>query len=132
MKKILSDRLNEEFPELYRGRHLSIQENLMPFGFECGDGWFGLLWNLSNQIRTLDPDGHVMAAQVKEKFGTLRFYIDAGSDEIYEAIHHAMRKSSKICESCGNPGTYNKDGGYWISVRCLECRKVEQDARRDS
>ena len=43
-------KLFESFPLLYRGRFKSISENLMPFGFECNNGWFKIIWNLSKNI----------------------------------------------------------------------------------
>jgi hypothetical protein len=36
-------RLREAFPALYR--------RVLPFGFECGDGWFDLLWTLSDTLQ---------------------------------------------------------------------------------
>lgn len=38
----------------------------------CGAGWYGLLVDLDERIAAVAPDYHVH--QVKEKFGTLRFY----------------------------------------------------------
>ena len=66
-------------PILYSGRTKSISQNLMPFGFECGDGWFYPLRDLSARLEArnimLKPfDVKIEAVQVKEKFATLRFY----------------------------------------------------------
>lgn len=38
----------------------------------CGPGWYRLLVELDTQLAALDPDYRVQ--QVKEKFGTLRYY----------------------------------------------------------
>lgn len=51
----------------------------MPFGFECGDGWYYPLRALSSKIEMLNLLGEhlgvfAQALQVKEKFGTLRVY----------------------------------------------------------
>ena len=40
MNPELTERLFTEFPELFRGRHLPVTQNLMGFGFECEDGWY--------------------------------------------------------------------------------------------
>ena len=58
----------------------------------------------------------VKATQVKEKFGTLRFYTDYCHPEIDALIEFAERMSAITCEICGNKGTIN-DGG-WLKVRC--------------
>jgi hypothetical protein len=63
----------------------------------------------------------VVASQVKEKFGTLRFYINGGDDYIYGLISMAESMSSVTCEICGKPGTVN--GGSWLSTRCEEHAK---------
>lgn len=55
-----------------------MTENLMSNGFACGDGWFLLLWELSEQIerycQQYPEAAELMAVQVKQKFGELRFY----------------------------------------------------------
>lgn len=66
-------------PILYGGRKKSINENLMPFGFECGDGWFLPIRDLSIKLEAhnimLKPFKlKIEATQVKEKYATLRFY----------------------------------------------------------
>ena len=57
-------------------------------------------------------------SQVKEKFGTLRFYINAGTDEHYNYIRFAENLSARICETCGAPG--KRRGKHWIYTACDE------------
>lgn len=54
----------------------------------------------------------VVAVQVKEKFGGLRFYIDGGDDEINAMIDVMCEMSYRICEDTGNPGKVRS--GAWI------------------
>ena len=61
------------------------------------------------------------AAQVKEKFGTLRFYMTRYTDEIRELISSAETLSSVTCEECGSPG--EEKGGGWIRTLCNPCAK---------
>ena len=56
--------------------------------------------------------------QVKEKFGTLRFYIQAGTDEHYNYISFAETMSGVTCETCGKPG--KRLGRGWIYTACKE------------
>jgi hypothetical protein len=58
--------------------------------------------------------------QVKEKFGTLRFYCP-GSDAIHKYVWLAERLSAVTCEDCGKPGNANPSG--WIRTQCEDCRK---------
>lgn len=82
---IKKERSNEIFnlcPMLYSGRKLPPTESLMCFGFECGEGWLDLLEDLSIELEMLNNRiypkyrCYIRACQVKEKFGTLRYYYD--------------------------------------------------------
>lgn len=59
-----------------------------------------------------------VATQVKEKYGTLRFYVSGATDEQYAYIQFAEGMSAHVCEVCGNRG--KRSGGYWVSTRCKE------------
>lgn len=53
MRLELENKLCKDFPLLYRGRKKSLQESLMGFGFECEDGWYELLYDLSSKLEPL-------------------------------------------------------------------------------
>lgn len=59
-----------------------------------------------------------VATQVKEKYGTLRFYINGGTDKQYALIDFAEMMSGTTCEVCGKPGKQSKGG--WVVTRCKE------------
>ena len=65
--------------------------------------------------------------QVKEKFGTLRFYTNGGTDEDDHYIRFAEHMSAVTCETCGSPGETRNSG--WIKVLCDEHHK-ENEAKR--
>ena len=50
-----------------------------------------------------------MADQVKEKFGTLRFYYTGGDDRIDGMVRMAESMSAVTCETCGAPGKLRGD-----------------------
>jgi hypothetical protein len=110
-------KLYKDFPKLYEGRTKSLQESLMPFGFMCGDGWFGLVYDLSKKISKLEPS--VRAVEVKEKWGGLRFYIISGRKEVFDMISKAEEQSYHVCEVCGKIGKLRDDLG-WIRTLCLK------------
>lgn len=60
-----------------------------------------------------------VAIQVKEKYGTLRFYINRGSDEQWAYIAFAEAMSACTCEICGNRGRVSRGMG-WVTTRCKE------------
>ena len=113
--------LYDTYPALYRQHALPMSETAMCWNFETGDGWFDIINELSRKIIALDKQSGTTteAVQVKEKFGTLRFYVDFGTDEVFEAIEEAERKSAVTCELCGKPGMLRRGG--WLKVKCDEC-----------
>lgn len=122
----LDDRLVREFPLLYADRNGDMRETCMCWGFCVGDGWFPLLYRLSAQLEPLiaahsvDPDyGPPRAAQVKEKFGTLRFYMSLTTDEMDAFISAAEKESARTCEECGATGTLRTTG--WLKTQCDTC-----------
>lgn len=60
------------------------------------------------------------AVQVKEKFGSLRFYVDNVDPEIDAYISFAENMSSCTCEKCGSPGGQSEGG--WIKTQCTRCK----------
>jgi hypothetical protein len=112
-------------------RDKSMMETCMCWGFECGDGWFTILdqlmsniqhhidWNNKNfekGYKQYKQVPQVTLDQVKEKFGTLRFYYQGGDDEISGMVRMAESMSAVTCEQCGNPGTTGGQG--WITTLC--------------
>ena len=59
--------------------------------------------------------------QVKEKFGTLRFYYSGGDDAIDGMVRMAESMSGVTCEECGNPG--ERRGGGWVHTYCEPCEE---------
>lgn len=65
-----------------------------------------------------EPIPQVVAHQVKEKFGGLRFYYSGGDDTIDNLATFAEALSERTCDVCGAPG--KQSGGGWIVTRCKE------------
>ena len=63
--------------------------------------------------------------QIKEKFGTLRFYCHGGDSATEGMIRMAEQMSVVTCELCGNPGKHR--GGGWIQTLCDEHAKQRED-----
>ena len=57
-----------------------------------------------------------VAVQVKEKFGGLRFYVQAATKEHYNYISFAESMSYCTCEECGAPGKRYTNG--WHVTLC--------------
>lgn len=124
MKEEYDEYLCKAFPKIFAQRNAPMTETCMCWGFECGDGWFNIINQLCHRIqhhidwmnRTEEVVPQVVVEQVKEKFGTLRFYYSGGDDYISGLVDMAEGLSGVTCEVCGNPGTMT--GGGWIRTLC--------------
>ena len=65
-----------------------------------------------------------MATQVKEKFGTLRFYYSGGNEFINGIVSHAEFLSGCICEKCGTTQNVGTTTGSWITTICKNCYQI--------
>jgi hypothetical protein len=104
-----------------------MKETLMCWGFECGDGWYQILDSLCANIQhhidwqNKNHEKHpvveqVIAVQIKEKFGGLRFYYDGGDEKIQGMVRMAESWAAHTCEECGAPGKMRNGG--WIRTLC--------------
>jgi hypothetical protein len=79
----------------------------MCWGFENDDGWFSLIDDLGAAISSHVIAGTptpVVARQVKEKLGRLRFRFRGGDDEFRRLVRLAENLSETTCETCGRAG----------------------------
>lgn len=127
-------RIIEACPSLFvdiESQRENMQNGVMftpiAFGFECGNGWADLLVDLCEKIQahlnTMPKEAveNIVALQVKEKYGTLRFYLSCHDDVLENYISEAQSKSAKICETCGKPAKLQ--GEYWLYTACEEHSK---------
>ena len=128
MNEKLDELLCQRYPKMMVNREKSMMETCMCWGFECGDGWFNILdqlmGNIQHHIDWKNKKEEVVAQvtlnQVKEKFGTLRFYYSGGDDYIDGLVTMAESMSGVTCEDCGSPGTQTQGG--WIKTACAAHR----------
>ena len=148
MNKQNTDQFYTEFPQLYRG----ADDGKMYWVFCCGDGWFDLIYQLSVSIETelkaigFEPSSQSwpIVSQVKEKFGTLCYYMqfpvienaeehqdvtsadveipDEVINKIRQLIGEAEVKSVTTCEECGLPGDLKNEG--WWHTSCSVCEAM--------
>jgi len=126
MKKELQEKLFKKYPKIFRQRTLPMTETCMCWGIDTGDGWYNLIETLCILLQwDIDNNEHkqIEATQVKEKYGTLRFYTDYNDDKQSGYIDFAEALSANICEECGSNKDVTQSNGAWISTRCSECMK---------
>lgn len=104
-----AEKIEEPWKQQYLDRMLGITET-------DGQDDYG------NALRRIDPIiPQLVADQVKEKFGGLRFYHHGGDDYCDGVIQMAEAMSMVTCEECSATG---KTGGRgWIKTLCETHRK---------
>ena len=132
MNDELEKKLFEKHPDIFSySREEGSNESIRLDGICCGDGWYGLIDSLCSALEDwMDPkqcspsiSPPVHAAQVKEKFGGLRFYFDGGNSDAASMIDAAERMSYHICEGCGTTDEVEtKSDRGWVSTLCRKCR----------
>jgi len=81
---------------------------------------------LNDPLRVIPEEcEQVEVKQLKEKFGSLRFYYTGGDDYISGLVSMAESMTDITCEECGAPGTQGGTG--WVSTLC-ETHRAERDA----
>ncbi len=122
MKAELEALLCERYPLIFAERNLLTTQIRMYWGIACSDGWFDLIDTLCNCLqKSTGSNGapQVVAVQVKEKFGVLRFYVRPGASEYQRGIiSMAEAMSAHLCEQCGKPGQVIVAGAHL--ARCQE------------
>lgn len=179
MNDDLEKQLTTRFPLIYpaKAEATSTMVNPIHYGFEHGDGWFNIVWQLSlaiqhhidsaaegreialnynemrndllsgrdspqfnhryssynseqkaaraTEIMSRDPlivpetVPQVVAEQVKEKFGGLRYYYSGGDATIDGMVQMAELLSNRTCEVCGDSAV-NKNTAGWGGTRCTK------------
>lgn len=83
-------------------------------------GWYPIVVACDERLAALDPD--YVVHQVKEKFGTLRYYCAPSVDPspaVWETFHditsEAEHASAVTCECCGEPGVLHQ-GNYLVKT----------------
>lgn len=92
------------FPILFQNKKLSMKETCMCWGIECPKGW----WHILDQLCTVlefhnlefkDKYGiAIVADQVKEKFGTLRFYYTVRDVDKDGAVVDACAEDTRVAD----------------------------------
>ena len=152
MNQGLDQKLCEKYPKIFAMRNGKPSETNMCWGFQCDDGWYDLIdsmcamiqhhinwreqqhdydiqWNANpdNQPReVMQPVEQVVATQVKEKFGGLRFYYRGGDEYIRGMVDFAEQFSCRICEVTGDRGELHIDSGV---IKTLSPKLIETDER---
>lgn len=110
-------------------KYPGIFRNLSHGDFECRSGWNEIIDRLCQSICDAGLGGKVIAGQVKEKFGGLRFYYEGSSmltegefKSLWSMLESAERESLVTCEGCGSRESVHANYIGYMRTLCPECR----------
>ena len=88
-------------------------------------GWYPIVVGVDERLSAIDPE--YVVHQIKEKFGTLRYYCAPSgepSPAVFDAFRaitgEAERASAITCERCGEPGVLHETR-YLVKTLCASC-----------
>lgn len=109
--------LLEKYPQIFNPKPYCI-------GYEIEEHWIPIIDKMCQEMMDYyekNPDVPIQrCVQMKEKFGTLRFYLEAYTKELDIIINKAEKSTSKICLKCGSKDDVKPTKG-WIKYLCKEC-----------
>lgn len=97
------------------------------------DGWkkaFGLMMveEIDQELRKYNYQDKYKLCQIKEKYGSLRWYDNGHVGEIGNIISKYEHISENVCLMCGKPDSPMLNGG-WIYPVCFDCYKKGERRR---
>ena len=138
MSPELDKKLVTKYPKIFANRYGDMRNTCMCWGFECDNGWYNIIdclcsnlqWNTDQNNRP-DKNGNypypqIVASQVKEKYGTLRFYVEGATAEQHAVISFVETLSAHVCENCGSMKNIGSTQG-WYKTLCEECHNPESN-----
>ncbi len=111
----MNDSFDDKHFEFVKGAYMGV-----------GPGWYNLVHTLCKciddhlkwQNRDAEVKQTLQITQIKEKFGTLRFYTGPATDYVLGMIAFAETISRYTCEQCGKPGELRDLP--WMQTLCNE------------
>jgi len=122
-----TNKLYEKFPHLYRERTAPLESSEMGWGFQCENGWYKIIYEMSKKIDKNFKEGEHSPAisQVsRHKDGTLYVTVSNITLPIADIVTTAREQSRLTCELCAYTpaflrGASNSLKGHIACGRCV-------------
>ena len=121
--------------ELMNEIHLQVAKLIDKFvpdyykSVDVDEGWHRIVLDCDNELTQMDPDYRI--AQIKQKFGGLRYYFETSNPddlELFAKMSSIVLKYEAIaaatCEDTGKPGVLMKSKGAWYKTLDPEYAKT--------
>lgn len=124
-------RLRNEFTDEFiypDGENETTWLDDFPYGWLLSFG-MGMIEEINQEYLKMNEEARndFRIIQIKEKYGSLRFYVSFATEKMYEIIDKYERISEKTCIRCGKPAKWISTG--WISPYCDECKNELEESK---
>ena len=98
-----TNELYEKFPHLYRERTAPLESSGMGWGFQCENGWYKIIYEMSKKIDKISTEGEhapAIAEVSRNPDGTLYVAVSNITPPVADIVMNAAEQSRLTCEFC--------------------------------
>jgi hypothetical protein len=121
-----TNELYEKFPHLYRERTAPLESSHMAWGFQCENGWYKIIYEMSKKIDKISPEGeHAPAISLvsRHEDGTLYVAVSNITPPVADIVTSATEQSRLTCEFCAYTPAFlrTSKGPHKGHIACGRC-----------
>jgi hypothetical protein len=121
-----TNELYEKFPHLYRERLVPLASSKMGWGFQCENGWYKIIYEMSKKIDKISTEGeHAPAISLvsRHEDGTLYVAVSNITPPVADIVMSATEQSRLTCEFCAYTPAFLRATGSSLSgyIACGRC-----------
>ena len=121
-----TNELYEKFPHLYRERTAPLESSHMAWGFQCENGWYKIIYEMSKKIDKISTEGeHAPAISLvsRHEDGTLYVAVSNITPPVADIITSATEQSRLTCEFCAYTPAFLRTtkGPHKGHIACGRC-----------
>jgi len=121
-----TNELYEKFPHLYRERTAPLESSGMGWGFQCENGWYKIIYEMSKKIDKISTEGeHAPAISLvsRHEDGTLYVAVSNITPPIADIVTRATEQSRLTCEFCAYTPAFLRTtkGPHKGHIACGRC-----------
>ena len=128
-----TNELYEKFPHLYRERTAPLESSHMAWGFQCENGWYKIIYEMSKKIDKISTEGeHAPAISLvsRHEDGTLYVAVSNTTPPIADIVTRATEQSRLTCEFCAYTPAFLRTtkGPHKGHIACGRCLRKSTGA----
>ena len=121
-----TNELYEKFPHLYRERTAPLESSEMAWGFQCENGWYKIIYEMSKKIDKISTRGeHAPAISLvsRHEDGTLHVAVRNITPPVADIVTAAIEQSRLTCEFCAYTPAFLRTtkGPHTGHIACGRC-----------